>query len=211
MRSEDLLRLLSDIDSKLIENAKKDIELYENSRDGVSFRADCSQKAIRKALVKSAAAAAAVIFGVFALFSAAKSGIFLFPEKPDSSEQDSVSLTEPPQPSEDEDGYTYDFDLNVGGRGDFKFSEAAEKTNDRDYARINIKDGDVSEERFVYLSVYKNDNFTDENLISEIVKIDSIHREIALDYTKPRGYGSYSYLCGQTGYYGASVSGRWDP
>ena len=76
MKSEEMLELLNGIDSDLVENARKDVELYESSREGVSFRAEYSRKRTLKTVIMSFAATAAAVFGLFVLLNVVKSGFF---------------------------------------------------------------------------------------------------------------------------------------
>lgn len=66
MKSEKFLRLLSDIDSKYVEKARTDIELWQESQEGVKVEA-APVKPRRKMIVASAACAAAVLGGVAAV------------------------------------------------------------------------------------------------------------------------------------------------
>ena len=66
MKSEKFLQMLGGIDSDLVENAKKDIDIWQESKEGVSVM-PAPQKARRKMVITSAACAAAVICGAFAL------------------------------------------------------------------------------------------------------------------------------------------------
>lgn len=240
MKSEDFLDLLNEIDSDLVEKSRRDIELYESSREGAGFRVEYCRKKTLKTVIVSAAATAAAMLGLFVLINVVKSGIFVFPDAPytspgqngssfgggddistptnsgsvsvsDDSMGAGVSSTSSAVPQPIEDDFPYQFDFSLGGDGDHRFSEPAEKTDFKDYAQVNINEGAVSEENFVHMAVYGEDEFTDENIISETATIVGTPQSIALTYTVLNGPRSINYLCGWSGYHEASVSGRWDP
>lgn len=66
MKSEKFLRLLSDIDSKYVDKARTDIELWQEAREGVRVE-PAPRKPRRKMIIASAACAAAVLGGVAAV------------------------------------------------------------------------------------------------------------------------------------------------
>lgn len=88
MKSEELLELLNGIGSDLVENAGSVAEMYESSREGVSFRAEYSRKRTWKTVIASVAATAAAVFGLFALVNIVRGGFFNYrggPGDPDRS------------------------------------------------------------------------------------------------------------------------------
>lgn len=66
MKSEKFLRLLSDIDSKYVDKARTDIELWQEAREGVRVE-PAPRKSRMKTIIVSSACAAAVLGGVAAV------------------------------------------------------------------------------------------------------------------------------------------------
>lgn len=216
MKSEDLLRLLSEIDSELVEKVMVDIDIHQSSREGVSFRVEPKPRRFpRKTVIASAAGAAAAVLGVFVLLlNIGNLGLVSEPESSEQSGSFASSGTSAvwSSPTEENDGYNYDFDLSVADNNSIAFSDPAEKTNELMYARVKITGGTVSENCYVHMAVFKeNDFWKEDNRISASQKITDTQKEIALTYTDPRALGSSNYLCAWGGYYGADISGRWDP
>ena len=68
MKSEKFLKMLSGIDSELVENARKDIDIWQEANEGVSFT-PAPRKSHWKAVTASVVGSAAVLCGAFALTS----------------------------------------------------------------------------------------------------------------------------------------------
>ena len=68
MKSEKFLKLLSGIDSKYVESARKDVALWEESREGVIVQ-PAPKKSNRKLIMTSVMSTAAVMTGAFVLMS----------------------------------------------------------------------------------------------------------------------------------------------
>ena len=103
MKSEELLELLNGIGSDIVENAGSVAELYESSREGVSFRAEYSRKRTLKTVIVSIAATAAAMFGLFALLNVVKGGFFNRHGGPGATEQSGYIY------SSEEQTFTKDF------------------------------------------------------------------------------------------------------
>ncbi len=107
----------------------------------------------------------------------------------------------------------YAFDLSPSS-GSYAFSASAEKQDNADYAMARCTDGNVTDTRFVNLSVYKSNSYLTVNCVSEPTPVTCVGHEddnYKINYNVTRGAGSKNYLCASTGYYSASVKGRWDP
>lgn len=61
------LQLFGEIDDKIVRQANSVLNLYQESQEGVSFRADYSRRSLWKTVIASVAFTAAAMFGVFVL------------------------------------------------------------------------------------------------------------------------------------------------
>lgn len=107
----------------------------------------------------------------------------------------------------------YEFDLSPKS-GSYAFSAAAEKQDNDDFARALCTGGNVSSTRYVNLSIYKSNSYNTAYCIADPVPVTHVgdpEDNYKIYYNVTRGAGSKNYLCASTGYYTASVSGRWDP
>lgn len=68
MKSEKFLKMLGGIDGKLVENVRKDIDIWQEANDGVSFT-PAPRKSPWKAVTASVVGSAAVLCGTFAVMS----------------------------------------------------------------------------------------------------------------------------------------------
>lgn len=105
---------------------------------------------------------------------------------------------------------TYRFHLS--DRGGHTFSNYVEKDNNRTYAQVEAKTGEVSDEAYAYLTVYKNQTYT-SGAVSNSQKVVELNRDFSLSYKNPNQVqsGSRLCLCFSVGYYGAEVNGSWQP
>lgn len=107
-------------------------------------------------------------------------------------------------------GHNYSFSFN--GYGGSAFSTGVTKDNSKTYAEYVVSGGSVSDNAYVTLVVTSEKNIS--STVSDSVKITVINGTAtnALNYNNPApGNGSTNYMCGLGSYYGASVSGTWNP
>lgn len=107
----------------------------------------------------------------------------------------------------------YEFDLSPKS-GSYAFSPAAEKQDNASYAMARCTGGNVTSTRYVNLSIYKKNTYITSYCVADPVPVTSVGEpedNYQINYNVTRGSGSTNYLCASTGYYAASVEGRWDP
>ena len=67
MDNIEFLQIFGDIDDQILRQANDALNLYRESQEGVSFRADYSRRSPRKAIITAVACIAAAVTGVFVL------------------------------------------------------------------------------------------------------------------------------------------------
>lgn len=104
------------------------------------------------------------------------------------------------------------FSFRLNGYGGTAYSSAATKTNSNSFAEYVASGGSVDDNAFITIFVTSEKNLSSQ--VSESDKITVINGKAinSLNYDSPApGYGTSNYLCALGSYYGASVSGTWNP
>lgn len=110
------------------------------------------------------------------------------------------------------DEYTQNvFDFRLAGRGQYMWSNVAEKEDNEDYAVVYTTGGYVSSENPVYMSVHKSKSLSSSDRLSGSITVTSTSDRYEIDYTTIRGAGSYNYLYVSSGYNAAQIKGYWLP
>lgn len=107
----------------------------------------------------------------------------------------------------------YPFDFTFMGHGGIQETSEVVKTNSSGYnAKVQVTGGYVSEDAYITINVsYYPMNSTTRKAATDSVQITSPVGDFSLRYTDPRGEGSKNLLVGFGSYYGAEVSGTWEP
>jgi hypothetical protein len=101
------------------------------------------------------------------------------------------------------------FYFSLGDRGQSGWSEGNEKDDNEQTAYIHTETGSVTSTAYEYFTLYKTQNATTANKLSDSKKISSLGAAYTIPYTTYRGTGSISYIHASSSYYGSSVSGYW--
>ncbi len=107
------------------------------------------------------------------------------------------------------------FDFDIKGSS-YSFSDSATKEDNQDYAMARCKEGNLTDSRYIQLSVYKRAIHSSYYCISyktPAYSAGQIEDNYQINYKSDSVPNKYSsvYLCGETGQYSAKVSGKWDP
>lgn len=110
------------------------------------------------------------------------------------------------------DEYTKnDFDFKLAGRGQYMWTDKAEKEDNEDYAVVYTTGGYVSSENPVYMSIHKSTSLSSSDRLSGSITVTSPSDRYEIDYTTIRGAGSHNYLYVSSGYNAAQIKGYWLP
>jgi len=101
------------------------------------------------------------------------------------------------------------FYFNLGDRGQSAWSDGNEKDDDEQTAYIHPETGYLTSTSYEYFTLYKAQNATTANKLSDSKKISSLGATYTIPYTTYRGTGSISYIHATSSYYGSNVSGYW--
>lgn len=104
-----------------------------------------------------------------------------------------------------------EFHFELAGRGQYKWSNMAEKEDNEDYAVVYTTGGYVSSENPVYMSIHKSTSLSSSDRLSGSITVTSPSDRYEIDYTTIRGAGSHNYLYVSSGYNAAEIEGYWLP
>lgn len=105
------------------------------------------------------------------------------------------------------------FDFEFFGHGGIQETGLVEKENSSaNNAEVQATGGYVSEDAYITINVsYYPMNSNIRKAVTDSVKITSPVDFFSLKYNIARGQGSFNLLVGFGSYYGADVSGYWEP
>lgn len=101
--------------------------------------------------------------------------------------------------------FYFDFD----DKGGSAWSSGNEKDDDEQLAYIHPETGYITSTSYEYFTLYKAQNATASNRLSDSKKITALGVTYTIPYTTYRGTGSISYIHANGSYYGSDVSGYW--
>ena len=101
------------------------------------------------------------------------------------------------------------FYFDLGGRRLSAWSAGNEKDDNEQTAYIHPETGYITSAAYEYFTLYKAQNATTANKLSNSKKISSLGVTYTIPYTTYRGTGSISYIHATSSYYGSDVSGYW--
>lgn len=104
------------------------------------------------------------------------------------------------------------YSFKFSGHGGTAYSSSATKKNSNSFAEYVASGGSVDDNAYVTIFVTSEKSLSSQVSESDTITVINGTSKNSLSYNSPApGYGTRNYLCALGSYYGASVSGTWNP